>query len=331
VVGLNVRFLIFGLAFLSFLAAMRVEARGQSPISNVYLAPDQIATVRLALGITTRISFPEPVREIICGDLYDASSGKGTFVVQRSDEDIYLKPVSSKGTTNLFVKTGATGEHVYNFDLTVVTMQQAHRVVYVRGPANQGASNAGGADRRSESPATPQPRTLIPVNTEEILRAARDQAAQLIADAEKSSIEAERASNERIKKQLDDRFVQTLLTGLRQIRLNTAGLSNKRFAITLDQSLLILNEHAYLRFTIQNIGSTDLAYSAITLETISENINRSVSVEVVQSNKENTIKPNEMITCILIFDASSVGPRDRLTLNVRGAGNSEIARVRIQQ
>ncbi|HSO75318.1 MAG TPA: hypothetical protein VLU47_10815, partial [Blastocatellia bacterium] len=110
---------------------------GQSPITSMSLGPDSIGKVRTALGITTRISFPEPVLEIVCGDLYDPASGKGTFVAQRSGTnedpgyDVFVKPVAGKGLSNMCVTTGKEKKRTYNFDLEVVLVGQAHRIVTV--------------------------------------------------------------------------------------------------------------------------------------------------------------------------------------------------------
>lgn len=111
----------------------RTSARGpQTPVITVTLGPDQTGLVKTAQGITTRIAFPEKVTESICGDLYDAASGRGTFVVQISGSDVFLKPVSTKGMSNLFVMTGeGANRQIYHFDLNVVGVAQAHRVVNV--------------------------------------------------------------------------------------------------------------------------------------------------------------------------------------------------------
>ena len=134
--------------------------RGQNTVTTIVLGPDQIGKVKTAQGISTRITFPEPVSEIICGDLYDAASGKGLFVVQSSGDtqqrgnSVYLKPVAAKGLSNLFVTTGEKGKSsTYNFDLEIVPMQQAHRVVNVVSSAGQpgpDASSAGTAQPPSK-------------------------------------------------------------------------------------------------------------------------------------------------------------------------------------
>jgi TonB family protein len=77
------------------------------------------------------MTFPEQINEIICGDLYDPGSGKGNFVVQHSGNDLFIKPIGTKGTSNLFVKTTVSREYIYSFDLQIVDLNQAHRIVNV--------------------------------------------------------------------------------------------------------------------------------------------------------------------------------------------------------
>jgi TonB family protein len=118
---------------LSLLGVVGAQAPPASPapIVTIRLSKDQIATVKTAPGITTRLVFLEQVREIICGDLYDAASGRGSFVVQRGGKDVFLKPVASKGLSNMFVKIGQDDEAVYSFDLLIVPANQAYRIVNV--------------------------------------------------------------------------------------------------------------------------------------------------------------------------------------------------------
>lgn len=113
------------------LLAPVTEATAQSSVIDFTLKPNQIGQVKTGERITTRIIFPGPVKEIICGDLYDPASGKGSFVIQGSDNDIFVKPVVRKGASNMFVKVGENGEHVYNFDLSIVPTEQAYRVINV--------------------------------------------------------------------------------------------------------------------------------------------------------------------------------------------------------
>ena len=104
----------------------------RTPISTVTLGPDQIWIVKTAQKISTRISFSEPIKEIICGDLYDPASGTGSFVIQRIEKDIFVKPILTKGISNMFVKAGEKGEYMYNFSLLIVPHDQAHLIVNVK-------------------------------------------------------------------------------------------------------------------------------------------------------------------------------------------------------
>jgi TonB family protein len=104
---------------------------GQSQVISVSLAQDQIVAVKTARGITTRLVFSERVQDIVCGDLYDPTTGVGTFVIQRVGNDIFLKPIVAEGLSNLFVKVGEQSEITYAFDLFVGPAQQAFRVVRV--------------------------------------------------------------------------------------------------------------------------------------------------------------------------------------------------------
>ena len=142
---------------LSLLAASQTSG-AQSPVTALALSPDRIGEIKTAPGITTMIRFPDAVQEIICGDLYDAATGKGTFVVQRSGtadhpgNEVFVKPVSSKGLSNMFVKTGE-GKHTYSFDLSIVsTPQAANRMVNVTdlpAPGISGSSTGIGKAARA--------------------------------------------------------------------------------------------------------------------------------------------------------------------------------------
>lgn len=109
-----------------------------------------IPTVRTARGVTTMLTLPEEAREAICGDLYDAQSGNGNFVIQRSGRDLFLKPLKSSEGTNLFVKTECA---TYAFELEVVQPALAMRIVRVdvspESPAIAGVRERLVRDRRA--------------------------------------------------------------------------------------------------------------------------------------------------------------------------------------
>src|SRR5262245_55260994 len=144
------------------------------------------------------IRFADPVQVIICGDLYDAGTGKGTFVVQRSGtsenpgNEVFVKPVAPRGASNMFVKTA--GKHTYSFDLTIVTTAQAHRMVNVTDVApGSSPPPAPGAESRPAEPDKPSAdlerlkadaEQRARQKASEIIRGAQQQADRKIAEAD---------------------------------------------------------------------------------------------------------------------------------------------------
>src|SRR5262245_22595511 len=198
-----------------------VVGRSQSLIATITLGPNQIGQVKTAQGITTRITFPESVRDIICGDLYDGTSGKGSFVVQRIDNDVFLKPVVSKGLSNLFVKTGERGEHTYSFDLQVVSLDQAHRVINV---ADAPIARAREAQPNIAPEDSKKPLSTSQQQADEIIRTARQQADQILAQANQQAYQTysnalqrteqlDRQTTDRAQQEVEDLFLRAMIQG----------------------------------------------------------------------------------------------------------------------
>ncbi|HWO00256.1 MAG TPA: hypothetical protein VNS63_13415 [Blastocatellia bacterium] len=323
--------------------------RGQSPITSMALGPDSIGKVRTALGITTRISFPEPVLEIVCGDLYDPGSGKGTFVAQPSGtkedpgNDVFVKPVAAKGLSNMFVTTGKGTKHTYNFDLEVVPVGQAHRIVTVLEskplatppdpvaspsvlPAN-GAEDPTAVLERMKAEAEQQTRQ----KAAEILRTAQQQAARKMAEAEVRVNELNREASARAGQIVEKRFLQALMLGLREIKINKPIVTQKKLAVKLDPSVLLFDDRAYLRYTIQNTGDTDFAFGSVSLETgASKEETHPITFELNPSKAENKLSTGEVVTGVIVFDPKQLGAKDRLAFVLRGEDQLELARIVIQ-
>lgn len=324
-------------------------ACAQSPIVTLQLGPDQIGVVKTSVGITTRITFTEPVADIICGDLYNPTDGKGTFVLQRSGtadkpgNDVYVKPVASKGQSNMFIKTG-DGKHTYNFDLTIVPTAQAHRVVNV-----------------TDAPPPVQPTATPPVNgtptevvktlpcpdadriradaeeqgrrkADEIIRNARQQADRITGEAEAKFNEANRQTSEHAGQESDRRFIQAMMLGLREVKIaNPKVTTKKKIIVTLDPSrVLLFDDKAYVRYTIQNAGNEDFSFNALTLEVGIGTDTKPLTIEVVQNKPENKLTAGETLTGIVVFDPKQVESKDKLSFYLRGEDHLEITRVAIQ-
>jgi hypothetical protein len=332
--------MIIALSLLVFSSTARAQ---QSLITTLTLGPNQIGLVKTTPGITTRITFSEPVKEIICGDLYDSTSGKGSFVVQRSDNDVFLKPVVPKGLSNLFVKTGERGENVYSLDLVIVPTAEAYRMVTV---ANSAASPATGSQQppaadQAASETAAKSVAAAQKQAEDILANARGQAGQIIAQAEKRAVDSdrqalqrstdlERRTAERLEQEVQRRFMRAMIQGVRDVRVNDSYVAQKRIEITLDPRMLTFDEKSYLRYTIKNNSDKEFAFSSLSLERSSGKEKREIPAEINQGRVENRLKAGETIIGIIVFDSKLLTETDRLTLFVRGEGNIEIARLNIQ-
>jgi vacuolar-type H+-ATPase subunit H len=325
-----------------FLAASSSVVRAQQPAATIALAPNQIGLVKTTQGITTRITFPDAVRDIICGDLYDSNTGKGGFVVQRIDNDVFLKPVVSKGLSNLFVKTGEKGDHTYSFDLEVVPTAQAYRIVSITNAPNAPAAQpqqSGAPDQPAE--ASQKILSLAQQQSDEMQRAARQKADQILAQANQRASELyaqalkraedlDRQASERAQQGVEDRFVRAMIQGVRDIKTSESHVIAKKVTIALDSRVLTFDEKSFLRYTIKNNGDKEFSFSAISLETGTEKSKATIPIKVIQGRIENKLKPGDAIMGIIVFDPKMVSLEDKLTLYVRGEGNAEIARLSIQ-
>ena len=332
--------LIIAIAMCVAGVAHQARAQGQLSIVKVTLGPDQIATIKAAQGITTRVSFPDPVKEIICGDLYDPATGKGGFVVQRSENDVFLKPIPSKGLTNLFVKTGEKGDHVYNFDLIIGPVPEAYRVVNVAAPPT--AAPTGTASRRGQQPGDQGDDVLNRARQQaaEIEKNANQQAGRIVAEAEQKASDLKRqaaekaAETERLARQradeIETRFVYALMDGSREIKVNHPHVVAKNVVVTLDRRVIVFDGKSYLRYMIQNNGTEDFAFNAISLETGLEKDGQAITANVIQDKPENKLAPREAIKGVIVFSSDAVKTNTRLTMYLRGQDNAAIARASIQ-
>ncbi len=337
---------VISIAIISSLFVASQSAGAQSPVTTLALSPDRIGEIKTAPGITTMIRFPDPVQEIICGDLYDPATGKGTFVIQRSGtadhpgNEVFVKPVSSKGLSNMFVKTG-DGKHTYSFDLSIVsTPQAANRMVNVTDLSTQSisaSSNGSAADRHGADSTTEFERLKAEAEQQarpkaaEILRNAQQQADRKIAEADAKLAEADRLAPQRADQEIERRFLQALMLGLREAKVTNTRATTKKAIITLDPRMLIFAERAYLRYTIQNTSDKDFAFTSVSIEMSDGKQLKPLTAEVNQSKSMNLLAPSESLTGIIVFDPKQIGAKQKLTLFVRGEGSAELAHLTIQE
>jgi len=326
----------------SFAAGSKASA--QQLIVTLKLDANQIGLVRTAQGLTTRLTFPESVKEVICGDLYDPASGKGTFVVQRSDNDVFIKPITTKGASNLFVRTGDKPRRIYNFDLSITTFDKAFRVVNVDAaePAPQPAASATPTEPATSvaNPAlTDPPRDKdeaikeAKTQAEEILRSARQQASRIVAEGQQTVDEMQRQALVDAPQQIEKRFVTALLGGLNTIKISNAHVvTQKKVSLRLDKEMYTFEGRTYMRYTIQNSGGEDFVYSQLRLEAgATPATEKPISAELIQSKSENKVAPGETVAGVLVFDQKLVNPKDKLILSVQGKNDSTLTHIVVLQ
>jgi hypothetical protein len=337
---------VTSIGVLLVLLAAASSAAGQSAVATLALSADRIGEIKTAQGITTMIRFPNAVQEIICGDLYDPGTGKGTFVVQRSGpadrpgNEVFIKPVSVRGASNMFVKTD--GKRTYSFDLIIVSTTQAHRMVNITDLAPSAGAGSGapvGDPRGSEAekPSTDLEQLKAEAEQQaqqkagEILRNAQQQADKKIAEADAKLAEANRLAPLRADQEIERRFIQALMLGLREAKVINTRVLAKRVVISLDPRMLLFGEKAYLRYTIQNTGDKDFTFSAISVEAGEGKEATLLTAVIQQSKAENLLAPGESLTGVIMLDPKQVGTKQKLTLFVRGEDSAELAHVTIQQ
>jgi hypothetical protein len=307
------------------MALIFIEANGQTPVTSISLRPDQIGMVKTAQALSTRISFPDPVKEIICGDLYDPSTGRGSFVVQRAENDVFIKPVVDKGLSNLFVKTGDRSQIVYNFDLAIVSPAEAVRVMNV---VSAGQRTADSGSDRAEEKQLSASREAARLEADEIVRKAKVEADRILTDAEQQARARDNEAQASIQSEIERRFIGALMLGMRESRVANPRIVIRKVIITLDPHVLTFSGKAYLRYTIQNTGSADFTFGELGLEDAS---GAPVAVEITQNKTDKKARSGESITGIVAFDPRIVEGRGKVTLFVKGKDQSEVARLAFLQ
>jgi vacuolar-type H+-ATPase subunit H len=303
--------------------------RAQSLIMTVTLGPNQIGQVKTTQGITTRVTFPDPVRDIICGDLYDPTTGKGSFVVQRIDNDVFLKPVVAKGLSNLFVKTGEKGEHTYSFDLLVVPLEQAHRVVNVATDAS-GAGSVGAQPGADPSADAKKVLATAQQQADRIMTQANQQASEIYSKALSRAEVLDHQAADRAQQEVEQRFVRAMIQGVREIKSADSHVVAKKVSLSLDPRVLTFDDKSYLRYTIKNDGDKEFSFNGLSLERRSGKDMVVIPAKVIQGRAKNKLSPGDAIMGVIVFDPKEVAAGDKLTLYVRGEDNAEIARLNIQ-
>jgi hypothetical protein len=121
------------------------------------------------------------------------------------------------------------------------------------------------------------------------------------------------------------------MLGMREMKVANTRAATKRIVLLLDPRVLVFDDKAYLRYTIQNTSDKDFAFTAMSLETGELKDIKPITIEVNQSKTENALTPSESLTGVIMFDPKQVGNKQKLILFVRGADSADLAHITVQE
>ncbi len=125
--------------------------------------------------------------------------------------------------------------------------------------------------------------------------------------------------------------MQALMLGLRETKINNPRVTTKKkIIVVLDPRVLVFDEKAYLRYTIQNAGELDFNFASISLEMGIGAEAHPLTIQIKQTKDENKLASGESLTGIIAYDPAQVTSKDKLTFFVRGEDSAEITHVTIQ-
>src|SRR5690606_17824343 len=103
------------------LMALSLPGFASGRVRKVEVKPDQIVTVRTAIGIATIIQVPERPNSIVVGD-------QSAFKVEYLDQAITIKPLHGSAKSNLYIYTDYRR---FNVQLVTTSEPAADYVVYL--------------------------------------------------------------------------------------------------------------------------------------------------------------------------------------------------------
>lgn len=267
-------------------AAAETRPRADAVV-RVSAGGERIASIRTSRGVTTMLSLPAEAKEAVCGDLFDAQTGSGCFVIQRSGRDLFLKPLKPTGATNLFVKTEAM---TYAFDLVVVPQDRAMRIVFVDTAAPDRALAAAREQLARD-------RTALEAEREK-LASEREAAAARI---DRMRVELDEEARARAEAVAREWVVAGVIRAVPVARRSARGRDG--FELTLAETALVVGNRTILRCTVRNRG---LRPAVVATAEMTGGSRRTASV--------NTVAPaGSDITLALCFDGAP-GPGGEVRL-----------------
>lgn len=296
-----------------------------SGIIFVDVTPDTITTLRTAQNLITRIAFPSDAKQAICGDLFDPATNTGSFVIDHNGTDVFIKPVTSKGQTNLFVKTD---QATYNFDLVVVPAAQAYRVVNVNLPPFQKQIDDQKAALSKEMEQT---RADLEAEYEQkyqdrVKQLEAQSATDVATETKKIRAEGDRRAADMAQR----RFVDGMLQGFTTVPLREKRGQSDQLEVAVDDVAYIFEGRLYVRMRVTNRGQKDVTYQEpkIIVQGPGQK-DQTVATTLFTSRGDYKILAGQSVGIVAVFERPSLEKGERVVLFMRGDQKDRLLALRL--
>lgn len=295
-----------------------------SGIIFVDVTPDSITTIKTAQNLVTRVALPAEAKQAICGDVFDAATGTGTFVIDRVGNDVFIKPLANKGQTNLFIKTD---REVFNFDLVVVTAAQAFRVVNVNLPPYERQIEEQKANARKEIE-----RERAAMESEMSGKLAERQREldetnerTLAAERQKLRVETDRRAADLATRRVADGVLQ----GFSTIPLREKRGQIDQLDLVVDDVAYVFEGRLYVRYRLTNRGTADATYGEPKIYVRSGETDRAVASVSISARGDYKIPAGQTVSGVVVLERVTLERGDRLVMVVRAPGEGRVIQVRL--
>lgn len=289
-------------------------APAASGIIFVDVTPDSITTLKTAQNLITRVAFPQDAKQAICGDLFDPATNTGSFVIDHNGTDVFIKPVTGKGQTNLFVKTD---QATYNFDLVVVPPAQAYRVVNVNLPPFQKQIDDQKAEvaKQLESARADLDAEYEQKYQDRVHQLEAQSASDLATETKKVRAEGDRKAADMATR----RFVDGMLQGFTTVPLREKRGQSDQLEVAVDDVAYIFEGRLYVRLRVTNRGQRDVTYQEpkIIVQGPGQK-DQTVATTVFTSRGDYKIPAGQNVGIVAVFERPSLEKGERVVLFIRG-------------
>lgn len=263
------------------------------PVVTVAPGGESIPTIRTGRGVTTMLSLPEEAREAICGDLFDAQTGNGGYVIQRSGRDIFLKPLRAAGGSNLFVKTERA---TYAFELVVVPAPQAMRIVRVEPAPPSGETERDRLTRDRET--LDAERAALAVER-----------AEATAALDRRRAEIERDAGQRAEALAREWIVSSVRDGGSVVAVTRRTGRGRDVSVELGGALVVVGGRGYLSCAIRNRAASPVTVASALLSGVAR----------IRSIRPEVVSPGATVVIVLETDAAPARDAELRLVDPSGA------------